>query len=105
MGNVLPLSLIALITNCQSGVWKSQTTLNTVIHSAVGTGVRFSSATAYCNANERLIAGGANCHSTKGWVYINQSAPSGNGWFAGCDTSTDSRQNTTTTAWAICSVN
>lgn len=47
---------------------------------------RWPTAFVSCNADEKLSGGGGSCASDGGgYIYLTVSAPSGNGWVAGCD--------------------
>lgn len=39
-----------------------------------------------CNWDEKVVGGGGSCVSGIGWMFVAASAPSGNGWYVGCDT-------------------
>ena len=61
---------------------------------------RWPAAQANCAADEVVVGGGARCSASGGYMFINQSFPNGNGWYAQCDTPLN--QNASIAVYATC---
>lgn len=67
---------------------------------ASNTAFRWPSATATCPAGTVIAGGGGSCTSSVGWMFLNASQPSGNGWYASCDT--EKKVTASITVFALC---
>ena len=61
---------------------------------------RWPSGTVNCDSNEVVVGGGASCNAPGGWMFIAESKPITNGWYAQCDT--PEKVTATLDVYAIC---
>lgn len=61
---------------------------------------RWPSGTVSCNSDEVVVGGGASCTAPGGWMFIAESKPITNGWYAQCDT--PEKVTATLDVYAIC---
>ncbi|ENI4870718.1 shufflon system plasmid conjugative transfer pilus tip adhesin PilV [Escherichia coli] len=88
------------VISCVNGVW-SGSTGSPVIRTAYASAYRFPGAVAYCAGSEKVVGGGGQCNTAKGYVWLTVSRPNGdNSWYAGCDTTKNI--TATITVYAIC---
>lgn len=61
---------------------------------------RWPSGTVSCDSDEVVVGGGASCNAPGGWMFIAESKPITNGWYAQCDT--PEKVTATLDVYAIC---
>lgn len=91
------------LLNCVGNVWRKAGGLaNFRVATGQGSGRRNAAAWASCNGNEKLISGGGQCDTGRGFNWLNKSQPdqNSNSWFVGCDGSEN--YDVIATAWAMC---
>jgi hypothetical protein len=75
------------LLSCVDGLWKGGSG-SPVIRTASATAFRFPGAVASCAGSEKVLGGGGQCSTAKGFIWLATSRPNGdNGWYAACDAS------------------
>ena len=88
------------LLECVGGVWKKAGGVSSVqVRTASGAGTRNAAANAMCTPQEKVTGGGGAC-TNGGYSWIAMSFPTGNGWHATCDGTSD--RAVYVTAYAMC---
>lgn len=83
-----------------SGCKKISSSPKTRVVTASVTAFRWPGAAAMCPAGTLVVGGGGTCSSSIGWMFLNNSYPYGNGWYASCDT--EQKVTASITTYAVC---